>query len=124
MNIDYVNKWKNFTYIFTYHDAKDFASLWDTKHSFVLTDDSNQIFLKYELPSTRACFGIVTIPEKNLFIYIHYKYVENFASVVIDFYKINDDFTVIKVKDYVIQSGYSCGEISGRICKIQKLFSE
>lgn len=119
--IDFSNYWKNSKHIIVYNID---TFCWDINHLLCIMDDNNQIFAKHNLCETRICFGIICVPEDNLFIYVHYKYISDKPSVVIEFYEINESLLIKKFKEFIIESEYSCGGTTGRVCRIENnLFS-
>ena len=127
--IDYNNQWKNSLYISTY-DTTVSPFDWKTHHSVcILNELTNEILYTYSLPKTRICLGVITLPDKNLYIYIHYKYIDSeedpadTPSLVIDFYRIDElSYTFTQEKNYTISSEYSCGNINGKVCRMGGLF--
>jgi len=120
--IDHVSPWKDNTYAITYIPKNTFFS-WDLNHAVCLIDNQNKILGEFILPETRICFGVISIPEKNLFIYVHYKYNGDTPSVFIDFYNIDENFKFTLHDSFVIASVYSCNNVDGKICDNGNIFS-
>lgn len=110
--IEFSNYWNEDTHLMTYLN-KDAFNLWSINYTIALVNTENKnIVIKYKLPETRLCFGIMTCPEKNIFIYCHCNYINNNASIIIEIYKIIDN-TINKLREFVIISGHTCGNTDG-----------
>ena len=120
--IDYITQWKNSMSIVTYI-PKNTLSFWETEHFVSIINDSNQILSTYKLPETRICFGVFVIQKKDLFVYVHYKYINDIPSVVVGFYNINSDFSFTKKNEFIIPSYHPCGETTGRVYKMLDIFT-
>lgn len=118
MNIIASKKWKNNIICIT----NLYDDIYDNMYKLHIQDQHNKILTTYKLPSTRIYFGSITLPNDNMFIFVHYKYNEQpnkcKPTLYIEFYEINDNNEINKAKEYVIESEFSCGETEGRLCKI------
>jgi len=118
MNIIASKKWKNNIICIANNDH----DIYDTIYELYIQDQNKQILTKYKLPSTRVYFGSITLPNDNMFIFVHYKYNEDKKqckpTLYIEFFEINKNNQTNKIKEYVIESEFSCGETTGRLCKI------
>ena len=78
---------------------------------------NNKIVIKYQLPETRVCFGIMTCPDNNIFIYVHCNYINDIASIVIEIYNIIDN-KINKLREFIIPSNTSCGSTTGVLQRV------
>lgn len=95
----------------------------------IKNDLTGEIVLTHKLcDNTRNSFGIITIPEDNMIIYVHHKYLhmknkngENYQKthIIIEFYTIENNI-ITKVNEYKIFSDYPCNNTTGRLTKITK----
>jgi len=115
--IDYVNYWNNNKKITTFMSKNNI--FYDTHHYVSVSDENNNELTTYKLSETRICFGVLTFPEDNIYIYVHYKYVDNDPSLVIDIYKISEDYIFIKINQLIVKSDFSCGNTTGEVYKIE-----
>lgn len=117
MNLLSSKKWKNNKYIGI---ADNYKNLYDNNYDICILDENKKILNKYKLTETRLYLGSIICPNDNIFIFVHYKYSDKLiATLYIEFYEINDDFKISKIKEFNIESqNFSCGETTGRVCKI------
>ena len=108
----YINLWKNNNYIITYEKSHN---IYDLSYKISILDENDNILKTHKLDNTRILLGVITIPDKNLYIYVHYKFLNNERSLIIDYYKIDDNLNISKVKDYVINYDYSCNNLEGKL---------
>jgi hypothetical protein len=121
--IDTANLWKDDNYIISgYANNMAMAVIFGGPHDLHIID--NQIVKNLNNPiDTRVIIGVTTIPEDNILIIVHYKYLENNACVIIEFYNIESN-ELAKIKEHIINGqGVSCGEISGRVQRINSHLS-
>lgn len=109
------NFWKDGAYIIR-HTSKDNYNSWEIKHDISIFDKEEILLMKYSFEETRGCIGTYSCPESNIFIYVHYKYIDSDAMLVINIYNISDSYEITQHKEYMVPLNYTCGETQGRIC--------
>ena len=115
--IEFSNYWNKDTHLIAYLN-NDILNLWGSNYTIALVNNSNyNIVIEYPLPETRFCFGIMTLPEKNMFVYCHCNYINDDASIIIEIFRIIDN-TIYKLREFVIGSVHSCGRTEGVLQKI------
>jgi hypothetical protein len=116
--IEFSNYWNDDHHLITYLDGDGRFNMWSMNYTIALVDNvNNNIVIKIPLPETRNCFGIMTCPDKNIFIYSHTNYINDNASIIIEIYQIIDN-TINKLREFVIISGHSCGSTDGVLQRV------
>jgi hypothetical protein len=90
---------------------------WELNCHVTIIDNNDNIIKKYKLPTTRICYGFIT--NKNMFIFIHCKHIDYKVTNIIEFYKVDDKYNIVKVNEYTIPTSYSCNNIIGRVCSYE-----
>ena len=117
--VEYTNYWNDDNHLIAYSsNNSSFCNLWTQQYTIALMNNENKIVIKYPLPGTRQCFGIMTCPDKNIFVYVHCNYVNNDASIIIEIYHIIDN-TINKLREFIIHSNHSVGGTSGIVQRVQ-----
>jgi len=96
---------------------------WELNYNIIIIDNNNNILKKYKLPTTRICYDLVTIPNKNMFIFIHCKYIDYKIMNIIEFYKVDDIYNIVKVNEFNITTSYRCNNICGRVCNYENNYT-
>lgn len=113
--IEFSNYWNDDTHLITYTPKDMRFNMWSQNYTIALVN--NQIVIKYPLPQTRNCFGIMTCPNKSMFIYVHNNYMNGEASIIIEIYHIIDDI-INKLREFIIPSNHSCGNTEGVLQRV------
>ncbi len=109
--IEFSNYWNDENHLIASY-SNTMMRFWSKNYTVSLVNNvNNNIVIQYPLPETRICFGIMTCPDKNIFIYVHCNYNNNKPSIIIEIYHINDK--VNKLREFIIPSNHSCGITSG-----------
>ena len=113
--VEFTNYWNDDNHLIAY--TNDRLNLWSSIYTVALMDKLNKIVIKCQLPETRNCFGIMTCPDKNIFIYVHCNYIDDNASIVIEIYNIIDG-KINLLREFIIPSNTWCGMTTGVLQRI------
>ena len=103
-------------------NIKSTFDLWETKYKLELINNTDNIIVSTRsLGKTRIYFGCVLFKSTNEIAYIHYKYPSDDtickASLIVDIFCFKSN-KLVKTREFIIECGYSCGNVDGKICKI------
>lgn len=111
--VDFSNYWNDDNHLIVYESN----SFWSSNYTVSLVNNVNSnVVIQLPLPETRYCFGIMTCPDKNIFIYVHCKYYDDESSIIIEIYKIDDKIN--KLREFIIPANHSCGMTEGVLQRI------
>jgi len=114
--IDYINYWHDNKKITTYLNMKN-CMLFDTEHYINISDENDNVLSTYKLPQTRVCLGVLTFPENNTYVYIHYNFIDDDRSLIIDIYSISNENIFTKTNQILVKSDFSCNNLSSQVYK-------
>jgi len=116
--VEFSNYWNDENHLIV-SESNTMMRFWSRNYTVSLVNNvnNNNIVIQYPLPETRICFGIMTCPDKNIFIYVHCNYYNNDKpSIIIEIYYIDE--TVNKLREFIIPSNHSCGMTEGILQRI------
>ena len=130
--IEYSNYWNDENHLIASYSN---TMIWLGSRNYTVSlvnNVNNKIVIKYQLPETRVCFGIMTCPDNNIFIYVHCNYINDIASIVIEIYNIIDNQRyenmdslnprfhnkINKLREFIIPSNTSCGSTTGVLQRV------